>query len=97
MIDLRTLIGAAVGAAIAFTPAYFLGRSHGADSVAHVALQASVKADNDRRQIDAEIASRAAADLCRSFGLRAEAVAECVRRLEQTHGPSGNGSHDHRD
>lgn len=95
MIGPRIIVGALAGAALAATPAYLLGRSHGFDAARISALESTITVDNARRDVDAEIHSRAAVDLCRSFGLRPEAIPECMRRVEQAYAAGTDGGDDH--
>lgn len=76
-------LGAVVGAALIALPVYLSGISHGRKLERAAALELSIKADNSRRKIDAEVSSRPAADLCRSLGLRVDAINECMRRIQQ--------------
>lgn len=76
-------LGAVVGAALMAFPVYQYGALHGRQLERAASLEKSVMADNSRRKLDAEISSRPAADLCRSLGLRLDAIDECLRRLEQ--------------
>lgn len=77
-------LGVIIGSAVSSVPAYMYGLSVGAESERVVHLEASIKADNNRRKIDAETSSRAASDLCRSFGLHNDAISECMRRVQET-------------
>lgn len=77
-------LGAIVCASVSSVPAYMYGLSVGAESERIVHLEASITADNNRRKIDAETSSRAASDLCRSFGLHNDAISECMRRVQET-------------
>ena len=76
-------LGAVLGAALVAFPLYTAGISHGKKLERAAALELSVKADNSRRKVDAEVSSRPAADLCRSLGLRLDAINECMRRIQQ--------------
>ena len=76
-------LGAVLGAALIAFPVYLSGISHGRKLERTAALELSVKADNSRRKVDAEVSSRPAADLCRSLGLRFDAINECMRRIQQ--------------
>ena len=76
-------LGAVVGAALIAFPVYLSGISHGRKLERTAALELSVKAENSRRKVDAEVSSRPAADLCRSLGLRLDAINECMRRIQQ--------------
>ncbi len=63
--------------------AYIKGLSDGKRIARQGVLEESVKADADRRKVDAEVNSRRSADLCRSLGLPVDKISECVRRMEQ--------------
>ena len=76
-------LGAVLGAALVAFPLYTAGISHGKKLERAAALELSIKADNSRRKVDAEVSSRPAADLCRSLGLRLDAIDECMRRIQQ--------------
>ena len=76
-------LGAVVGAALIAFPVYQYGSAHGRQLERAAALELSIKADNSRRKVDAEVSSRPAADLCRSLGLRLDAINECMRRIQQ--------------
>lgn len=75
--------GAALGALVAFGPAYLLGKHEGHQQAAVTALEATVKALHDRDDINASISTADAVDLCRDFGLSVDQADECVRRLRE--------------
>ncbi|WP_054308564.1 hypothetical protein [Mesorhizobium sp. 1M-11] len=77
--------GAALGALVAFGPAYayLYGKREGRQQAAVTALEATVKALHDRVEINASISTADAVDLCRDFGLSVDQADECVRRLRE--------------
>ncbi len=75
--------GAALGAFVAFGPAYLLGKREGRQQAAVTALEATVKALHDRDEINAAISTADAVDLCRDFGLSVDQAGECVRRIRE--------------
>lgn len=74
--------GAAVGAALMVAPAYLKGKAAGRDEAAVAALETSVKILREKGDIDAEVSSSSAADLCGSYGLPNDEERECVRRVQ---------------
>ena len=75
--------GALLGAALAFTPSYILGKRVGSSEAATAALEKTIELIHSRDVTNAEISSADAAALCRHFGLSDDDAEQCVRRVGQ--------------
>lgn len=77
-------IGASValGAALCFYPAKYLGEQEGKRAASLAALEKSINNLRERNVLDEQITSADAAALCDDFGLSDEDERECMRRLE---------------
>jgi hypothetical protein len=92
---LKLGVGAIVLAALISGPAYLYGKSAGRQQAAVAALENSVVILRLRNELDAEISTSAASDLCRSLFLPgSKDHDECVHRLRETDADAGNGSQD---
>lgn len=60
--------GAVIGAAVAFTPAYLIGKSDGRASERAVILTRSVEVLRERNATDEKVRNMSPTDLCRSLG-----------------------------
>ncbi len=87
--------GVILGAALAYTPAYFQGKSAGRSEASLAALEKTVEVIQSRELTNAEITASDAASLCAHFGLQDDDRRECVRRLAETNADAGNGTQDH--
>ncbi|WP_437408634.1 hypothetical protein [Sinorhizobium meliloti] len=82
-VDMPKLLAAlAVGISVAGPVAYFQGKAHQRQAMAVEALESSVKILREKGEIDAQVSSADAADLCVSYGLPVDEERECVRRLQ---------------
>lgn len=82
--------GVAIGAALAFGPVYFYGKSIGRQDAAVEALEKSVTDLRKRNTIDEVISNSDATVLCGDLGLPKDDERECVRRLEEASAKPGN-------
>lgn len=82
---LFTPIGKALGAAgltvALFSGAFLYGKSVGRQGAAVEALERSVEVLRERNEINDQVSSSDASDLCGSMGLSQQDRLECVRRL----------------
>ncbi|WP_051680009.1 hypothetical protein [Pseudorhizobium marinum] len=74
-------IGAAALALAVFSSAFLYGKSVGRQGAAVEALERSVEVLRERSEINDQVSSSDAADLCGSMGLSEQDRLECVRRL----------------
>ncbi|MFQ6184356.1 hypothetical protein ACLMJV_20720 [Sinorhizobium meliloti] len=82
-VELPKLLSAlALGMSVAGPIAYFQGKSHQRQAMAVEALESSVKILREKGEIDAQVSSADAADLCGSYGLPVDEERECMRRLQ---------------
>ncbi|MDX0498954.1 hypothetical protein GOL97_19180 [Sinorhizobium medicae] len=83
LVDMPKLLAAlALGISVAGPVAYFQGKAHQRQAMAVEALESSVKILREKGEIDAQVSSADAADLCGSYGLPIDEERECVRRLQ---------------
>jgi hypothetical protein len=83
LLDIPKLLAAgALGMVVAGVPAYFQGKAHQRQAMAVEALQSSVKILRAKGEIDAQVSSSAASDLCGSYGLSDDEERECVRLVK---------------
>ena len=78
---LTLAVAAVLGAVLAFTPAYFLGKRAGSSEAATAALEKTIELIHARDVTNAEISSADAAELCAHFGLSNDDTEQCVRRV----------------
>ncbi|RVE85988.1 hypothetical protein CN235_29375 [Sinorhizobium meliloti] len=83
LVELPKLLAAlALGMNVAGPVAYFQGKAHQRQAMAVEALESSVKILREKGEIDAQVSSADAADLCGSYGLPVDEERECLRRLQ---------------
>lgn len=76
-------VGGVLGALVVTVPVYLYGKAEGRRQVAIEALEVTVEVLTKRREINNEINSADASDLCSYLGLSDSDVEECVRRLRE--------------
>lgn len=76
-------VGGVLGALVVTVPVYLYGKAEGRRQVAIEALEVTVEVLTKRREINNEINSADATDLCSYLGLSDSDVEECVRRLRE--------------
>jgi len=76
-------VGGVLGALVVTVPVYLYGKAEGRRQVAIEALEVTVEVLTKRREINNEINSADASDLCSYLGLSNSDVEECVRRLRE--------------
>lgn len=82
-------LGAAVVAVAVFSGAFLYGKSLGRQGAAVDALERSVEVLRERSEINDQVSSSDAADLCGSMGLSEQDRLECVRRLVEADAEPG--------
>ena len=93
LLDIPKLVAAmALGMVVAGVPAYFQGRASQRQAMAVETLESSVKILRKKGEIDAQVSSSAASDLCASYGLPIDDERECVRRLQTAAAEAGDDS-----
>lgn len=91
LLDIPKLLAAmALGMVVAGIPAYFQGKAHQRQAMAVETLESSVKILRKKGEIDAQVSSSAASDLCASYGLPIDDESECVRRLQTVAAEAGD-------
>ncbi len=86
--------GIAVGAALVFYPARWIGQSEGKQMAATAALSKSVTILRERNVVNDQVSTADASSLCADLGLSDSDAAECVRRLAETPTKPGNVGND---
>lgn len=76
-------VAIAIGAAMMYHPAKWLGASQQAAKQETAALRETVEVLRERNMVDAQIPSLTDDSLCRLMGLSAKDTAECMRRMAQ--------------
>lgn len=76
-------VGGVLGALVVTVPVYLYGKAEGRRQVAIEALEVTVEVLTKRREINNEINSADASDLCSYLGLSDSDIEECVRRLRE--------------
>lgn len=84
----------ALGAALAFMPAKWIGQSEGKQAAATASLVKSVEVLRERGQINEEVSASDAADLCGSMGLPEQDRLECMRRMAEASAEPGHDGDD---
>lgn len=85
LVELPKLLAALpLGMTVAGPVAYFQGKAQQRQAMAVEALESSVKILREKGEIDAQVSTADAADLCGSYGLPIDEGRECVRRLQAT-------------
>ncbi|WP_267550468.1 hypothetical protein [Rhizobium rhizogenes] len=80
---LKISAGIAIGAALVFYPARWIGQGEGKQMAATAALSKSVKLLRERNVVNDQVSTADAASLCSDYGLSDADAAECVRRLAE--------------
>ena len=88
---LQITAGVALGALIAFGPAYLYGAHTGRQQAAVAALEAVSKAYKDRTDENEAIEALNPGALCVELGGMPDDCAAELRRLAEDHSPAGNG------
>ncbi|MDK4703912.1 hypothetical protein PH562_16800 [Rhizobium sp. CNPSo 4062] len=86
--------GIAVGAALVFYPARWIGQGEGKQMAATAAITKSVRLLRERNVVNDQVSTSDAAYLCADFGLSDGDAAECVRRMAETNAKPGNVGND---
>ncbi|WP_237221929.1 hypothetical protein [Sinorhizobium meliloti] len=82
LVELPKFVAAiALGMSVAGPIAYFQGKAHQRQAMAVEALESSVKILREKGDIDVEVSSSSASDLCGSYGLQNDEERECMRRV----------------
>lgn len=76
-------VAALLGAAVAFYPVLWIGRSEGKQMAATAALETAVKRFAEKGKINGQVSSLDAAALCNDFGLPDSDKADCMRRIRE--------------
>ena len=92
---LKIAAGGLLCAVLLASGSYWLGKREGRSEAATEALAKTVEVLQSRNEINVEITSSAAAELCRHFGLPDDQRVECVRRLEQADSDARNRRENH--
>lgn len=87
---LKVGAGIAIGAALVFYPARWVGQGEGKQMAATAALSKSVTLLRERNVVNDQVSTADAASLCADLGLSDADAAECVRRLAETNSQPGN-------
>jgi hypothetical protein len=90
-------IVAALGAALMFYPAKWIGASGARHAVATEALKTSVTVLRERNAINDEVTASDAGVLCAALGLSDDETTECLRRMEEAPAEPANGGNDPED
>jgi hypothetical protein len=88
-------IAVALGAAIAFYPAKWIGAAGERQVVATEALKTSVTVLRERNTINDEVTASDVGALCAALGLSDDETTECMRRLATPIADARNGGQDH--
>ncbi|WP_210214286.1 hypothetical protein [Sinorhizobium meliloti] len=80
----------ALGVLLASGPVYLYGKATGRQRAVAAALESSVKILRKKGEIDAQVSSADAADLCSAYGLPDDEERECVRRVRSASAETGN-------
>jgi len=84
-------IAVALGAAIAFYPAKWIGAAGERQVVATEALKTSVTVLRERNAINEEVTASDAGALCAALGLSDDETTECLRRVGEASAEPVNG------
>lgn len=87
---IKLSVAALAGITLGLTFGYQWGARNERQEAAVAALERSLVVLKDRKEIDGQVSSADAADLCGSMGLSEQDRLECVRRLEQVDANTGN-------
>jgi hypothetical protein len=82
--------GVAIGAALVFYPARWIGQGEGKQMAATAALTKSVTLLRERNVVNDQVSTSDAAALCSDFGLSDADATECMRRLAEATAEPGN-------
>jgi predicted amidohydrolase len=88
-------IAVALGAAIAFYPAKWIGAAGERQVVATEALKTSVTVLRERNTINEEVTASDVGALCAALGLSDDETTECMRRLDEAPGEAGHSGIPH--
>ena len=86
--------GIALGAALVFYPARWIGQSEGKQMAAVAAISKSVTVLRERNVVNDQVSTSDASALCADLGLSDADQAECVRRLQPTNSKPDNVGND---
>lgn len=90
-------IAMALGAALAFYPAKWIGASAERQVVATEALKTSVTVLRERNAINDQVTASDAGALCAALGLSDDETTECMRRVAEAPAEPVNGGNDSQD